>query len=64
MSIDNELENSDSIHAIAKDAQKSAQEIVLRSQIVGLVTFFLPPWLMPIGAAVAEALNQSATKRL
>ncbi len=46
-----ERENSESIQAIAELAQKSAQEIVVRSQIVGLITWFLPPWLIPVGAA-------------
>lgn len=64
MPIDDELENSESIQAIAELAQKSAQEIVVRSQIVGLIAWFLPPFLLPVVAAAAEALNQSATKRL
>jgi len=64
VAIDDELENSESIQAIAEDAKKSTQEIVVRSQIVGLLAWFLPPWLMPVGTAVAEVLNQTATKRL
>jgi len=57
-------ENSESIQAIAELAHKSAQEIAVRSQIVGLITWFLPPGLAPFGVAAAEALNQSASKRL
>ena len=62
MAIDDEVEKSDA-EAIVKEAEKSAQEMILRSQIAGLISAFLPPWLFPISVAFNEGLNQLTTRR-
>jgi len=62
VAIDDEVEKSDA-EAIVKEAEKSAQEMILRSQIAGLISAFLPPWLFPISVAFNEGLNQLTTRR-
>lgn len=59
---DAELEQS-----IADEAQKGTDKIIIRSQIVGLMTWFLAPSpvgiMAAISAGVGEALNQLVTRR-
>jgi hypothetical protein len=49
---------------ITEQSESSLQSMVVRSQIVGLLTWFLPVWLMPVAAAATELMNQVAMNRL
>jgi hypothetical protein len=69
MGIDNdELKKSGPIQEIAEEAQRGAQNMISRSQVLGLMSWLLPLWLGPVGGGVAvainEGLNQLADKRL
>jgi hypothetical protein len=58
------LSDSDLPSEIADESETSAQNIVVHSQIVGLLMFFLPPWMMPIAAGGIELMNKVANKRM
>ena len=69
MGIDSdELKKSEPIQEIAEEAQRGVQNLIGRSQILGLMAWLLPLWLGPLGGGVAvainEGLNQLADKRL
>jgi|SRR2546425_1626658 len=63
MAIDDEFEKQDLARELANGAQKTAEEIIVHSQIVGLISWFLPPSLLAVGAAVNAGFTQLANKR-
>lgn len=64
MAIDDEIDDSNSTRAISEEAKKSVQEMLVRSQLMGLICWFLPPWLIPVGAAIDSVMNRVTTRRL
>lgn len=57
MPIDDKPE-MDTARSIAKEAQKSVQEMITRSQFAGLASLLLPLCLGPVGSAVLAAINE------
>jgi hypothetical protein len=59
-----ETNDTELAQTIAEESETRAQEMIVRSQIIGLLVWFLPPWIVPIAAGVTEGLNQLANKRM
>jgi hypothetical protein len=63
MAIDDEIEKKGLAVDVPDEAHKSMQSIVVHAQIVGLVSWFLPTWLLPLAAGASAALTELSNKR-
>ena len=64
MSIDDTPTDAELAQAITDEAEKGIEKIIVRSQTVGLLTWFIAGWPAAILAGFGEGLNQLINRRI